>query len=231
MPAARRNLPSQGPWLPLGAASRIVGVDPDTLRRWANEGRVRAYATPGGHRRFQRRDLDRLVSNRQPGSAGALTALGATPARLSAAYRRGYARTDGPGPLVRRTVPGDEREVYRVEGRRLIALLLEHLDASDPRAQARAAGAAGAVADDLGRRLGQGGVRLEDAVRQFVAARRPFLAEIAALARRRALSGDRVADVYDRATSLLDDLLFRFVEAHGGATRRPAGDGTILDAR
>ena len=231
MPAVRPNLPSRDSWLPLGAASRVVGVDPDTLRRWADDGRVRAYATPGGHRRFQRGDLDRLVASRRIGARGALTALGATPARLSAAYRRGYARTDGPGPLARQAVPGDERETYRVEGRRLIALLLEHLDTSDVQARTRTARTAGAVVEELGRRLGQGGVPLEDAVRQFVAARRPFLAEIAALAQRRALSSDRVADVYDRATSLLDDLLVRFVDAHGAAARPPAPQRTSPTVR
>ncbi|HET7726978.1 MAG TPA: helix-turn-helix domain-containing protein [Candidatus Limnocylindrales bacterium] len=231
MPAARPILPSQDSWLPLGAASRIVGVDPDTLRRWADEGRVRAYATPGGHRRFRRGDLDRLISSRQVGSPGALTALGATPARLSAAYRRGYARTGGPGPLVRLAVPGGEREAYRAEGRRLIALLLEHLDTGEPEVRARTARTAGTVAEDLGRRLAQGGVPLDDAVRQFVAARRPFLAQIATLARRRALSSDRVADVYDRATSLLDDLLVRFVDAHGEAARSSARERTAPTAR
>lgn len=222
MPAARPNTPVRESWLALGAASRLVGVDPDTLRRWADEGRVRAYATPGGHRRFERADLDRLLAARRLGPGGPLVALGATPARLSAAYRRGYARSDGPGALARRAVPGDEREAYRAEGRRLVTLLLEHLDAADARAQAGTARMAGSVAEDLGRRLALSGIPLDDAVRQFVAARRPFLNEIAALARRRALTSDRVADVYDRATSILDELLVRFVEAHGGAASEPA---------
>ena len=30
------------PWLPLGAASRLVGVGPDTLRRWADTGKVQS---------------------------------------------------------------------------------------------------------------------------------------------------------------------------------------------
>ena len=32
-------------WLSMGPASRFVGVDPDTLRRWADDGRVRTYST------------------------------------------------------------------------------------------------------------------------------------------------------------------------------------------
>ena len=80
--ASRRPSPrTRSPWLSLGPASRMLGVDPDTLRRWADEGRVEAYVTPGGHRRFDRRD-DRATRHqrasagptageprRQPGSA------------------------------------------------------------------------------------------------------------------------------------------------------------------
>jgi DNA-binding transcriptional MerR regulator len=38
--------------LSLGPASRVLGVDPDTLRRWADFGQIEDYTTPGGHRRF-----------------------------------------------------------------------------------------------------------------------------------------------------------------------------------
>ena len=41
-------------WLTLGEASRMLGVDPDTLRRWSDGGKVDLLRTPGGHRRFRR---------------------------------------------------------------------------------------------------------------------------------------------------------------------------------
>ena len=50
------------PWLPLGAASRLVGVGPDTLRRWADTGKVQSYQTPGGHRRFLRSSLEAMIN-------------------------------------------------------------------------------------------------------------------------------------------------------------------------
>ena len=46
----------------LGAASRLVGVGPDTLRRWADTGKVQSYQTPGGHRRFLRSSLEAMIN-------------------------------------------------------------------------------------------------------------------------------------------------------------------------
>ena len=53
-----------------------------------------AYTTPGGHRRFSRRDLDRLIAARRAGQPRPLASLGATPERLNRAYRRSYLGPD-----------------------------------------------------------------------------------------------------------------------------------------
>jgi excisionase family DNA binding protein len=48
-------------WLSLSQAARILGIHPTTLRRWSDEGAIRCLRTPGGHRRFLRRDLDAFL--------------------------------------------------------------------------------------------------------------------------------------------------------------------------
>ncbi|HUG28889.1 MAG TPA: helix-turn-helix domain-containing protein, partial [Candidatus Limnocylindria bacterium] len=48
-------------WIGLSAASRVLGVSPATLRRWSDAGRLRVFTTPGGHRRFSRSALERLL--------------------------------------------------------------------------------------------------------------------------------------------------------------------------
>jgi excisionase family DNA binding protein len=205
-------------WLSLGPASRMLGVDPDTLRRWADEGRVEAYVTPGRHRRFDRRTIERLTSSRRAG-ARPLASLGAGPDRLTRAYRRSYA-TDAPAHRVR---PDDtaELELYRRDGRRLVDALVAHLDAdpSDDAARATAEAQATAVVDDLARRLSGAGTNLTESVGLFVAARRPFLAELAGLGRRRALDAARLAGLYEDASGLLDRLLLRLIETHQEALR------------
>lgn len=204
-------------WLSLGPAARFIGVDPDTLRRWADAGRVDVYTTPGGHRRFERRALERVRATRH-GHVLPLASLGATPERLSRAYRRSYlaqggARQVAPGPAA-------DREAYRQDGRRLVEALLAYLDAepSNARARARAETEAAELVDDLGRRLAEHGVGLTEAVGQFVVARRPFLTELAGIGRRRTLDPAHLASLYEDASAVLDRLLLRFIAAHQAAS-------------
>lgn len=49
-------------WLSLQQASELLGVHPATLRQWADQGRVRVFRTPGGHRRFAEEDVRSLIA-------------------------------------------------------------------------------------------------------------------------------------------------------------------------
>jgi excisionase family DNA binding protein len=203
-------------WLSLGPASRLVGVGPDTLRRWARQGRIQAFTTPGGHRRFARRSLERLVATRRRGRTP-LASLGATPERLSRAYRRSYAadRTEGTDPAIETA----DRDAFRRDGRRLVTALLTHLDARDAATRARAERDAEALTDQLARRLSASGTSLTESVALFVAARRPFLAELGAIGRRRSLDTPRLSAAYEDASALLDRLLLRLVAAMAKSAR------------
>ena len=48
-------------WLTLGQAAHYLGVAQSTIRKWSDIGRVRAFKTPGGHRRYRRADLDEFL--------------------------------------------------------------------------------------------------------------------------------------------------------------------------
>jgi excisionase family DNA binding protein len=69
---------SQGPpaapgdpeWLTLGQAARYLGVAQSTIRKWSDDGRVRAFYTPGGHRRYRRGDLEAFLESSGPGGGG-----------------------------------------------------------------------------------------------------------------------------------------------------------------
>ena len=66
-PAANRRPPSGEPeWLTLGQAAKFLGVAQSTIRKWSDQGRVPAFYTPGGHRRYRRRDLELFVDRSGP---------------------------------------------------------------------------------------------------------------------------------------------------------------------
>jgi excisionase family DNA binding protein len=60
--ATRRRAPGAEPdWLTLGQAARYLGVAQSTIRKWSDQRRLPAFYTPGGHRRYRRRDLDAFL--------------------------------------------------------------------------------------------------------------------------------------------------------------------------
>ncbi len=220
-PAPRVRAASPDRWLSLGPASRLLGVDPDTLRRWADAGRIATWTTPGGHRRFERSALERLAAERRPTTVPIpFASLGGSPAHVFRVYRRHYARPSA-RPIVEAPRDAFERDAYRTDGRRLVAVLVEYLDAAgDAGRRRRLRSDAEVLVDDHAARLVRAGQELTSSVALFVAARRPFLAAIADLGRRRALDPARLAAVYDDASVVLDRLLLRFIATHQGASRR-----------
>ncbi len=59
----RRPTWSDLDWLTLGQAAGHLGVAQSTLRKWTDAGRVPAFKTPGGHRRYRRRDLESFLEH------------------------------------------------------------------------------------------------------------------------------------------------------------------------
>jgi excisionase family DNA binding protein len=63
-----RRVPTGEPdWLTLGQAAKFLGVAQSTIRKWSDGGRVPAFYTPGGHRRYRRRDLETFLDRSGPG--------------------------------------------------------------------------------------------------------------------------------------------------------------------
>jgi excisionase family DNA binding protein len=71
---SRGGVPAEGglDWLTLGQAATYLGVAQSTVRKWSDGGRLPAFYTPGGHRRFRRGDLDSFLA----GSRTSTTAAG-----------------------------------------------------------------------------------------------------------------------------------------------------------
>ncbi|MFY9579626.1 MAG: response regulator [Gaiellaceae bacterium] len=65
--STRRLAGGDTDWLTLGQAAKYLGVAQSTIRKWSDQGRVPAFYTPGGHRRYRRSDLDGFLERSGPG--------------------------------------------------------------------------------------------------------------------------------------------------------------------
>lgn len=222
--ASRRPTPDSviADWLSLGAASRFLGVAPGTLRRWSDAGRVKVFVTPGGHRRFQRPALERLLPADRPRKP-ALAKGAVTPARLAHAYRREAALATGGLDWLPRLTDA-QRDAFRQSGRRIAQTLLAHLDADGGEVERHQLSEASAEAAAHGRMTAALGLSLSEAVEAFLQFRRPFLLELAAAARRRNLDAAETADLLQKAERALDHLLVATMTGHTVAlVPEPAG--------
>jgi len=55
-------------WLSLGLARKLLNINEATLRQWADNGLIRTFRTPGGHRRFSSDDIRALFENTEGGN-------------------------------------------------------------------------------------------------------------------------------------------------------------------
>jgi DNA-binding transcriptional MerR regulator len=199
----------------------LLGVSPATLRRWSDAGRLRVFTTPGGHRRFSRPALERLLPadrSRRPSLGGA----GLTPSRIARTYRRASRDAAPELPWVL-TLTEEQRILFRERGQLLAASLLQHLDATQPEAKAHHLKEAAATAADHGRVAATLGLSLSQTVEGFLRFRAPFHHELAVAARRRGFDSAETTDLLEMAERAMDRLLVATMTGHSlaaGVRRR-----------
>ena len=113
----------QSRWLSLGDACRLLEVSDTTLRQWADNGQLRVYRTPGGHRRFLRDDVMALTDGGPPprNSEGKDALEGSALRRI----RRRLHQVNASRQPWYQSVEEEGRVRMRLFGRRLLSLLAQ----------------------------------------------------------------------------------------------------------
>lgn len=204
---AHRSAPERERWLTLGQACRILGVDESTLRRWADNGQVRAFRTLGGHRRFAEADVQELLHN--GGEGRHYKELGELAVTR---IRRQLHKPPARDASWQATVDEDSRERLRPLGRRLAALAAEYLGRKTRRAglldDARQLG------QEYGRELAASGLPLAQAVEAFIFFRRSLDDATKQASQRHGLSAGDALGACEQVTSLADQVLVGLTEAY-----------------
>lgn len=204
-------------WLTLGQASRTLGVTPATLRRWADRGQISSFTTPGGHRRFLIAAVEALV----PAGRVRRPALSASSDHIARAYRKARPLAGVPGPqrwLEDLSIA--ERGWFRERGTQLVTDLLAYLDAERDQTSTSLQNAQH-HATVYGAEAARLGASLSDTVEGFLRFRKPFVDELAVLARRRRLDTREATDLLVDADAALDVLLLALMNGHTAGAARP----------
>ena len=200
-------------WVSLGEAADILGVHPSTVRHWADSGDLPSQRTPGGHRRFRRRDLQHWAT-RQSGEEESTPAE----AQIMLHSALGRARLETGGGQLEGTgwydsMDEEARKSHRRMGRQLLELLTRYLaepdDSEDVVAGVRELGG------EYARVSYAEHIDLPDAVRAFLFFRDLLMDTVIQMAEILSLRtpgdwGDRIRQV----NLITDELLLAFIEEY-----------------
>ena len=151
-------------WLSLGEACRLLEVNEATLRQWADNGYLRVYRTPGGHRRFWRHDVMELTG--PPSSAPQPNADGALEGSALRRIRRRLHQDKVAQLLWYQSVEEEGRVRMRLFGRRLLSLLAQ--EPQQRRRRQDALSESNSLGREYGTEMAERGVPLSDTLEAFV---------------------------------------------------------------
>lgn len=202
-------------WLSLGEAADILGVHPSTVRHWADSGDLPSQRTPGGHRRFRRRDLQNWAAAQGqealPVEAQLMlqNALGRARMETSDGQLKGEPWYD--------SLDENARKVHRRLGRQLLELLTSYL--ANPEDQEQLLTRVRQLGIEYAQLSQEQGLRLSDSVRAFLFFRDLLTESVIQLAEMLSLRtpldwGDRIHQV----NLITDELLIALIEEYEAST-------------
>jgi len=151
-------------WLSLRDACRLLDVSNTTLRQWADNGYLRVYRTPGGHRRFLRDDVESFANApQQAQEQGREDAIEDSALRK---IRRSLSRNDVVKQSWYQSVEEEGKDRMRLFGRRLLSLLLQEF--GPRRRRQELLEEARMLGREYGTEMSERGVSLKDTIEAFV---------------------------------------------------------------
>ncbi len=161
---SEKNITEKSQWLSLRDACRLLDVSNTTLRQWADNGYLRVYRTPGGHRRFLREDVESFANApEQAQEQGREDAIEDSALRK---IRRRLSRNDVLKQPWYLSVEEEGRVRMRLFGRRLLSLLLQESGARRRRQELLEE--AHLLGREYGTEMSERGVTLKDTIEAFV---------------------------------------------------------------
>jgi excisionase family DNA binding protein len=205
----------------ISEASHILGVNEATLRQWTDEGELKAFITPGGHRRYSRADLKKFTrsSRKKLGIKDLAVEIEDT----SGLHREIARKFLEDNPNFRQ--PGSAYHRHLADlGRRLLELVVKYV--GEPSSRQETTAAAKEIGTSFGVTLAEMGLPLTNSVAAFLSHRDPFMkAAIHLISKREPVRGSMM-DAIPLANQFIDEALVAMIAAHQQYSNNHTGNLT-----
>ncbi|MGB2584193.1 MAG: helix-turn-helix domain-containing protein, partial [Dehalococcoidia bacterium] len=193
----------------ISEASQILGVSEAALRQWTDEGKIRAFITPGGHRRYAKAELKRFMGShhRVLGIKDLVIELENTTNLLGEVARTSPSTTVWYNKLSR-----DSQEDLARLGRSLLNLIVRYV--TEPAKREETVELARDVGRGFGETLAKSGLPLINSVEAFILNRYPIMNAATHLLQKREAFTRRVVEAIPLVAQVMDEALVSLVEAH-----------------
>ena len=193
----------------IGEASHIIGVSEAALRQWTNEGKVKAFITPGGHRRYSRAELKKFTtSNRKVlGIKDLVVELEDT-----VQLHREIARKHLNIAVCDDRLNQESQERLSKLGQRLLYLIVRYITV--PAKREETLKLACNVGHNHGEALARLGLSLTDSVEAFTLHRDPIMNAATHLMKKREALNARVVEAIPLVDHRMNEALVSMVAAH-----------------
>jgi excisionase family DNA binding protein len=194
-------------WLSIRRACDILGVNPATLRQWTAEGKVRAYVTPGGHRRYPEDVLLAMVE--RP------AAVTAPPPPIFASHDQYVAvrRQLEAAPWFQ-SLDASALQQYRILGNSMLHLVGSYAMAPSEAERDTSLTQGREVASAHAAAALSAGLSVRDAMEAFLVFRAPIIDTLAEWSRLRAAESEHLAAMLKRVCLFMDEMLLAMVSAY-----------------
>ena len=196
-------------FLNISEASRILGVSEAALRQWTDEGKLKAFVTPGGHRRYSRADLKKFMSV-HPKILGVKDLVSEIEETVE--LHREIARKSLSSAPWYKKLSQESQDHFADLGRRLLSLIVKYI--AEPSKREETMHLARQVGQDMGEILTIHGLPLADSVEAFLMHREPVVNAATSLLKRRDAFTGRVVDAIPLAINVIDETLVSLVATH-----------------
>jgi excisionase family DNA binding protein len=190
-------------------ASQVLGVSEVALRQWTDEGKVKAFVTPGGHRRYSRAELKKLITT-QSKTLGIKDLV----SRLegSVGEHREISREAVENSLQSYKLSVESHEQLAQLGRRLLNLIIKYI--TEPSHRDETMEQVREVGREHGVMLAELGLPLSHSVEAFLVHRDPLISAATQMIKQKEGFTGRVVDAIPLCTRVMDEALVALVAAH-----------------